>query len=79
VKAGGKQNNQLAKISDYVGNRKEMEDRKSIPVGSPAGQNEMPVRIGCQKQQSEPIGDENRILVHSVTSEGQWVLPIQSV
>jgi hypothetical protein len=43
VKAGGKENNRLAEISDYVGNRREMEDRKSVPIGSPVGQNEPPV------------------------------------
>jgi hypothetical protein len=38
--AGGKQSNQLANISDYIGNRREMEERNSVPVGSPVGQNE---------------------------------------
>jgi hypothetical protein len=38
-----------------------MEDSKSVPIGSPAGQNEPPVSIGSQTQPSEPIGDKNRI------------------
>jgi hypothetical protein len=41
VKAGGNQSNWLAGISDYVRNRKEVEMQKSIPIGSPAGQNEV--------------------------------------
>jgi hypothetical protein len=61
VKAGGKQINQLAEILDYIGNRREMEDRKSVPVGFPVGQNELPVPTGCQAQPSKPIGDKNRI------------------
>jgi hypothetical protein len=35
VKGDGKQSNWLAEISDYIGNRREMEDSKSVPVGSP--------------------------------------------
>jgi hypothetical protein len=31
MRAGGKQSNQLADISDYMGNRREMEDSKSVP------------------------------------------------
>jgi hypothetical protein len=38
-----------------------MENSKSVPVGSPVGQNEPPVPIGSQTQPSEPIGDKNRI------------------
>jgi hypothetical protein len=34
---------------------------KSVPVGSPVGQNEPPVPIGSHTQPSEPIGDKNRI------------------
>jgi hypothetical protein len=37
-----------------------MED-KSVPVGSPVGQNEPPVLIGSHTQPSEPIGNKNRI------------------
>jgi hypothetical protein len=40
MKAGGKQSNRLAGISDYVGSRMEMEDSKSVPIGSLVGQNE---------------------------------------
>jgi hypothetical protein len=46
---------------NYTGNRREMEDCKSVPVGSPVGQNEPPVHIGCPTQPSNPTGDENRI------------------
>jgi hypothetical protein len=55
VKAGGKERNRISEISDCIGKMKEMEDRKSVPIGSPLGQNEQPVPIG------EPIGDKNRI------------------
>jgi hypothetical protein len=41
VKAGGKQSNRLAEILDYTENRMEMEARKSVPVGSPVGQNDV--------------------------------------
>jgi hypothetical protein len=61
VKAGGKHSNRLAEISDYIGNRREMEDRKSVPVDPPVEQNELPLLTGSQTQQSEPIGDLNRI------------------
>jgi hypothetical protein len=61
VKSSGKQSNQLTEISDYIGNRKEMEDSKSVLVGSPIGQNEPPVPSGSQTQPREPIGDKNRI------------------
>jgi hypothetical protein len=40
VLVGGKQGNRVAGISDYVGNRREMEERNSVAVGSPIGQNE---------------------------------------
>jgi hypothetical protein len=33
MKAGYKQNNQLAEISDYIGSRRETEDSKSVPIG----------------------------------------------
>jgi hypothetical protein len=48
MKAGVNQKNWLAKISYYIANRKEMEDSKSIPMGSPIGQNKLPVPIGSQ-------------------------------
>jgi hypothetical protein len=37
VKTGDKQSNWLAKISDYeyIGNRREVEDSKSVPLDSP--------------------------------------------
>jgi hypothetical protein len=38
-----------------------MEDSKSVPVVSPIRQNEPPTTVGCHTQQSEPIGDKNRI------------------
>jgi hypothetical protein len=38
MKAGGKQGNRLAGISDYIGNRKEMEDSKLVLTGLPIGQ-----------------------------------------
>jgi hypothetical protein len=34
---------------------------KSVPVGSPVGQNEPPVPNGSHTQPSEPIGDKNRV------------------
>jgi hypothetical protein len=40
VKAGGKQSNGLSRISCYFRERREIEDSKSISVGSPAGQKE---------------------------------------
>jgi hypothetical protein len=52
---------QLAEISDYIGNRREMDDSKPVPIGSPVGQNEPPVPISSHTQPSEPIGDKNRI------------------
>jgi hypothetical protein len=61
MKAGGEQNNHQAEISDYIGNRKEVGDSKSVPIGSLAGQNEPPVLIGCHTQLSKPAGDKNRI------------------
>jgi hypothetical protein len=50
-----------AEISDYVGNRNEVEGSKSVSIGSLAGQNEPPVLIGCRTQLSKPVGDKNRI------------------
>jgi hypothetical protein len=50
VKADANQSYRLAEISDYV----EMED-KSVPIGSPVGQNEIALT-------SEPIGDKKRSL-----------------
>jgi hypothetical protein len=40
VKADGKQSNWFTEISDYIGNRRELEDSESVPVGSPVGQSE---------------------------------------
>jgi hypothetical protein len=37
LKAGGNQSNRFAEISDYIANRMEMEDSKSVPVGSSHG------------------------------------------
>jgi hypothetical protein len=61
VKAGGKQNSRLAEISDYIGSRREMEDSKSVPVGSLLGQNELQVPTGSHIQPNEPIGGKKRI------------------
>jgi hypothetical protein len=61
MKAGSKQRKRLAESSGYVGNRREMEGRKLVPVGSPVGQNDPPVPIGSRTQPSEPIGEENKI------------------
>jgi hypothetical protein len=44
-----------------------MKSSKSILVGSPAGQNEPPVPIGCHTQPSEPIGDEKGITIMDLT------------
>jgi hypothetical protein len=38
-----------------------MEDSETVPAGSPVEQNEPPVSVGSHTQQSEPIGDKNRI------------------
>jgi hypothetical protein len=46
MKIGGKQSIRLAEIADYVGNRMEKEDSKSVQVGLPVRQNEPPVPIG---------------------------------
>jgi hypothetical protein len=48
VKTGGKQNNRFVEISDYVINRRDMEDSKPVPIGS-------------HSQPREPIGDTNRV------------------
>jgi hypothetical protein len=61
VKAGGKQGNRLVDVSDFIGNRLEMEDSKTVPVGSPVERTKPSVPIGCHTQPSEPIGDKNRI------------------
>jgi hypothetical protein len=61
MKASSKPNNWLAEISDYIGNEKEMEDSKTIPAGSPLGQNEPSVPICCHTQPGEPTGDKYRI------------------
>jgi hypothetical protein len=53
-----------------IGNRREMEDSKSVPVGSPVAQNEPPVPIGCQTQQNEPIGDKNRTISTALNRAG---------
>jgi hypothetical protein len=60
LKAGDKHSNRLAKISDCIENRSEMEDSKSPPVGSPVGQNETLEPTGSHTQPSEPIGGKNR-------------------
>jgi hypothetical protein len=70
VKAGGKQRNLLAETSDYVENRREMVDSKSVSVGSPVGHNESPVPIGSHTQPSEPIADENRITIVALKRAG---------
>jgi hypothetical protein len=38
-----------------------MEDSKSVPAGSPVGQNEPSVPVGYHTQPREPIGDKNGI------------------
>jgi hypothetical protein len=45
-KPGDKQSNRLAEISDCIGNKREMEDSNSAPVGSLVGQNEQPIPTG---------------------------------
>jgi hypothetical protein len=40
---------------------RKQEDSKSVPVVSPAEQNETPVPSGCPTQPSKPIGDKNRV------------------
>jgi hypothetical protein len=46
MKAGGKHSNPFAEISDYVGNGRGMVESNTVSVGSPIGQNELPVPIG---------------------------------
>jgi hypothetical protein len=72
MKAGGRQSNWLAKISDYIGNRRGMEDSKSVPAGSPVGQNEPPVSTSSETQLSEPIGDKNRLTSLSLRANRYW-------
>jgi hypothetical protein len=38
-----------------------MEDSKSVPVGSPVGQNGPPVSVGSQTQPNESVENKNRI------------------
>lgn len=60
-----------------MGNRREMEDTKSVPVGSHVAQNEPPIPSGPQTQPSEPVGDRITreglkglvVLVHENTRE----------
>jgi hypothetical protein len=61
MKASDKQSNWLAEILDRVGNKRELEDSKSVPVGLPVGQNEPPVPIGCHTQPGEQTGGKNRM------------------
>jgi hypothetical protein len=51
VKAGGK----LPETSNYIGNKREMEDSKPVPGGSPVGQDEPPVPTGSHTHSSESI------------------------
>jgi hypothetical protein len=46
VEAGGKRRNQLAEISDYVVNKKEIEYNSLDPIGSPIREDKQPVPIG---------------------------------
>lgn len=48
-------------IYDCIGNRKAMEDGKSVPIGSHVGHSKPPAPIGSQTQPSYPIRDKNRI------------------
>jgi hypothetical protein len=48
-------------MSDFIGNRREMQGSNSVPVGLSVGQNEPPTTGGCHTQQSEPIRNKNRI------------------
>jgi hypothetical protein len=61
VKAGCKQSNWLAEISHYIGKRRKMEDRNSVPTGSSVGWNEPPVLTGLHTQPSKPTEDKYRI------------------
>jgi hypothetical protein len=58
VKAVGKQSNRLAEMS---GNKKEMENNKSVTAASPIGHSKPPVPIDSHTEPSESIGDKNRI------------------
>jgi hypothetical protein len=42
----------LTKISNYIGNRRNMQVTKSVLIGSHVGQTELPVFIGPHKQPS---------------------------
>jgi hypothetical protein len=48
--------------SGHVGSGIEIENSKSVPIGSSAGQNEPSVPIGYHIQPSEPIGNKRRII-----------------
>jgi hypothetical protein len=51
VKFGGKQRNQLAEISDYIGKRREIEQRNLVPVGQHS--------LAHRQVLSEPTGNKN--------------------
>jgi hypothetical protein len=75
VKTGGNQRNRLVEFSGYVGiGEGGVEDSKSVPVGLPLRQNEPPVHIDSRTQQSEPIGDKNRITCMALKRAGCAVL-----
>jgi hypothetical protein len=61
-KAWGKESERLAEMSECVGERREMEDSKSVPVGLPVVHNEPPAPIGSQIQLSEPAENKNMVL-----------------
>jgi hypothetical protein len=55
-----------------MGNRREMEESKRVPVALPVGHNEPPVPTGCQAQPREPKGDKKGII--SMALNGPFVL-----
>jgi hypothetical protein len=50
----------FVEMLDYVGNRREVLDSKSVLVDLPIGRNELSIPIGSPPQQGEPIGDRKQ-------------------
>jgi hypothetical protein len=54
-------------MSECTGKRREMEDSKSVPVGSPIVHNEPPAAMGSQIQLSESTEDKNMALKRAIS------------
>jgi hypothetical protein len=51
----------FSESSDYVRNRREMDDSNTVSFGSPVGESEPLAPIGSQLQPNEPVGDKDGI------------------